>query len=102
MISKEINIDTTEQESILAGLEDRQDAEALRIKHYLAMPDLSRTSESPLCEIVEKARALPLLKDFDNIIIPEIVSAEASFDLFNFAPNHPARSKSDTYYVDDK
>jgi phenylalanyl-tRNA synthetase alpha chain len=30
------------------------------------------------------------------------VPADISFDLFDFAPDHPARSKSDTYYIDEK
>jgi len=33
--------------------------------------------------------------------VPEIVPADKSFDLFEFPADHPARSKSDTYYVDD-
>ncbi len=64
------------------------------------MPDLSRTPGSPLHEIVERVKALPVFKDFDNIEIPEIVPASISFDLFDFPPTHPARSASDTYYVD--
>ncbi|QQR50371.1 hypothetical protein IPF86_00405 [Candidatus Nomurabacteria bacterium] len=101
-MGKDIRINTTEEESLLKALETRNDAEALRIKRYLSMLDLSRTATSPLFEIVEKVKAMPLLKDFDNVIIPEIVPADISFDLFNFAPDHPARSTSDTYYVDSK
>ena len=66
------------------------------------MPDLSRTPGSPLFELVEKIKNVPIQKDFDIINIPEIVPASISFDLFNFEANHPARSKSDTYYADDK
>jgi phenylalanyl-tRNA synthetase alpha chain len=91
-----------EQKRVLKSLEARTDAEAERIKRYLAMPDLSRVAGSPLLEIVEKAREVPALKGFDNIIIPEVVPADISFDLFDFAPDHPARSKSDTYYLDEK
>ncbi len=98
----EIKINTDTQESVLKDLEKRQDAEALRMKRYLAMPDLSRTSGSPLYEIVKKVRETPSVQDFDTINIPEIVPADISFDLFDFAPDHPARSKSDTYYVDEK
>src|SRR3989344_2566953 len=98
----EIKVDTTEQERILASLLAKNDAESLRMNRYLDMADLSRSEGSPLFEIVKNTREIPILKDFDNIIIPEIVSAEVSFDLFNFAPNHPVRSKSDTYYVDEK
>ena len=66
------------------------------------MPDLSRLETSPLFQIVKNTRNIHILKDFDNIIIPEIVPVDLSFDLFNFASNHPARSKSDTYYLDEK
>ncbi len=97
----EFRISTTEQEALIKGLKSRTDIEAARMNRYLDMPDLSRTPSSPLFEIVDKTRKLPFLKDFDNVIIPEIVRADVSFDLFNFAPNHVARSKSDTYYVDD-
>ncbi len=98
----EFRISTKEQEALIKGLKKRTDIEAARMNRYLGMPDLSRTPSSPLFEIVDRTRKLPLLRDFDNIIIPEIVRADISFDLFNFAPDHVARSKSDTYYVDDE
>ncbi len=91
-----------EENEILARLESRQDAEALRIKRYLAMPDLSRTVGSPIHEIVERVTSLPNLKDFDHINIPEVMPTSILFDLFGFPTDHPARSKSDTYYVDEK
>jgi len=95
-------IPTDEEKKIIKNLEGRSDTDALRIKRYLSMPDLSRTTGSPLHELVERVKAVPSLKSFDIITIPEIVPAEISFDLFNFAPDHPARSKSDTYYADEK
>lgn len=98
----EIKVDTTEQEQILATLLARNDAESLRMQRYLNMADLSRTEGSPLFEIVKNTRNILILKDFDNIVIPEIVSASVSFDLFNFGSDHVARSKSDTYYVDEE
>ncbi len=91
-----------DQKRLMQQLESRDDAEANRIKRYLSMPDLSRTPGNPLYEIAERVLGLPVLNNFDNIIIPEIVPASVSFDLFNFAPDHPARSTSDTYYVDEK
>ena len=84
------------------ALVSKTDAESLRIKRFLAMPDLSRTPGNPLNEMVERVKNLPLFKNFDDINIPEIVPAVVSFDLFDFPSNHPARSKSDTYYLDDK
>src|SRR3989338_4899428 len=98
----EIKVDTTEQEQILVTLSNKNDAESLRIKRHLDMPDLSRLETSPLFQIVKNTRNIHILKDFDNIIIPEIVPVDLSFYLFNFASNHPARSKSDTYYLDEK
>ena len=89
-----------EEEALRKRLEERADPEAMRMKRYLAMPDLSRSPESPLHEIVARVKEVPALKGFDDINIPEIVPASVSFDLFNFPADHPARSPSDTYYVD--
>lgn len=91
-----------EENALRAELEKRTDAEANRIRQYLAMPDLSRTEGSPLHEIKERVTTLPILKNFDHIDIPEILGTNILFDLFDFAPDHVARSKSDTYYVDEK
>ncbi|MEK7184521.1 MAG: hypothetical protein AAB683_00080, partial [Patescibacteria group bacterium] len=52
--------------------------------------------------IMKRVTGLPLLKDFDHIDIPEVIPTNILFDLFNFAPDHPARSTSDTYYIDSK
>lgn len=98
----DIKISREEENALIQSLESRNDAEALRIKRYLSMPDLSRTPGSPLYEIVERVKKVPALKDFGVIDIPEIVPASVSFDLFDFPADHPARSKSDTYYVDDQ
>ncbi len=98
----EININTDAQEAILKTLDQRTDPEAFRIKRYLEMKDLSRTPESPLFEIAEKVKQVPALTGFDIITIPEVISTEILFDLFDFAPDHVARSKSDTYYIDEK
>ncbi len=97
-----IVIDTTEEKRLKKELENRTDFEAQRIKRYLSMPDLSRTEGSPIAEIVKRILASPYFKDLDVIQTPEIVPAKISFDLFDFPADHPARSKSDTYYVDDK
>lgn len=98
----DIKISRIEEDFLRAGLEKRGDIDATRMKRYLAMPDLSRTPGSPLYEIVERVKALPVFKGFDDIEIPEIVPASISFDLFDFPADHPARSTSDTYYVDEK
>ncbi len=97
-----ITISLDEEKAIRSELENRHDPEAERIKRFLAMPDLSRTEDSPLKEIVARASKVKSLEGFDVINIPEIVSTHVLFDLFNMPPGHPARSKSDTYYVDDE
>lgn len=90
-----------EEQRLKRVVEGRDDAEAVRIKRYLGMPDLSRTVGSPLHTMVERVKAVTTLQGFDDINIPEIVPASVSFDLFGFPPDHPARSTSDTYYIDD-
>lgn len=82
-------------------LANRTDAESLRMQRFLDMPDLSRTETSPLYEIAQRVINLPEYQNFDIIRIPEIVPTDITFDLFDFPADHPARSKSDTYYVDD-
>lgn len=95
-------VDQSDEQRIRAELAKRTDAEAARINRYLAMADLSRTPGSPLYDIIERVKKIPIMEHFDQIDIPEIVPADISFDLFDFAPNHPARSPSDTYYADEK
>lgn len=99
---KEINIETTQEKILRAELAKREDVEARRMERYLAMPDLSRTEGSPLGEMVKRIVALEEFKDFDVIHVPEIIGTDVGFDLFDFPMDHPARSKSDTYYADDK
>ena len=96
-----IEIQLEDEKRLKAELEKRDDAEAKRELRFLNMPDLSRTPGSPLSEIVERALKVKSLQGFDIIKIPEIVPAHILFDLFNMPPGHPARSRSDTYYVDD-
>lgn len=96
-----IVINTEAEQRLKKQLEKRSDFEAQRIRRYLAMPDLSRAPDSPVAEIVQRILASPYFKDLAVIQTPEIVPAKISFDLFDFPLDHPARSKSDTYYVDD-
>ncbi len=101
-MTENIVISTTEENRLKKELEKRTDFEAQRIRRYLSMPDLSRTPGHPLYEIVQRILNWPYFKDLDVIEVPEIVPANISFDLFDFPADHPARSKSDTYYVDEK
>ncbi len=97
---KLISIDTTEEKKLRQDLESRTNSESARMKRYLAMPDLSRTEQSPLKEIIDRALETKSLAGFDIIQIPEIVPTNILFDLFNMPEGHPARSTSDTYYLD--
>lgn len=90
----------TEKDQI-KKLENRTDTESERIRHYLAMTDLSRTAGSPLNDMVRRILSQEEFKNFDLIEFPEVVSTDIAFDLFDFPQNHPARSKSDTYFLDD-
>ena len=101
MPREEIIIEDKEEQALLDKLQDRTDPEGLRLKRFLAMPDLSRTPESPLYEVVERTLKTKSLQGFDVIKVPEIVPTHVTFDLFNMPPGHPARSQSDTYYVND-
>jgi phenylalanyl-tRNA synthetase alpha chain len=98
----EYHVPLENQERALKTLAGRTDAEAMRIRRYLAMPDLSRMPGSPIHEIVQRILSSDYFKKLDTIQTPEVVPADVSFDLFDFPEDHPARSKSDTYYVDDK
>lgn len=97
----EIEISRAEEDHLRTELDARTGVEAARIKRYLAMNDLSRTPGSPLYELVSRIRAIPDFKNFDVIDVPEIMSTEIAFDLFDFPADHPTRSKSDTYYTDN-
>lgn len=101
MSHKEIVIEDATEKRLIADVNKRTDADGLRLRRFLDLPDLSRTEASPLYEIVQRTLQVPALKDFDIIKIPEINSVEILFDLFNMPAGHPARSKSDTYYIDD-
>jgi len=96
-----IEISREDENRLKIELEKRKDFEAQRIRRYLAMPDLSRTPGSPIHEIVGRASKVESLEGFDVIEIPEIIPTRVLFDLFNMPPGHLARSKSDTYYVDE-
>lgn len=96
-----IEIESQEEEKLKKTLKKRNDAEAKRLLRFLDFPDLSRDKSSPLFELVRRIKDIKHFSDFDEIKVPEIVRASVSFDLFNFPPEHPARSRSDTYYIDD-
>ena len=96
-----IKIDSPEEAKLKAELEKKNEADSKRMLRFLDMPDLSRAEGSPIKEIVERASRVKSLEGFDVIQIPEIIPTNILFDLFNMPPGHPARSKSDTYYIGD-
>ncbi len=89
------------EEKIIEALRKRHDSEAERLKRFLAMPDLTRTPDSPLADLVKRIVNLPRFTEFKNLNVPEIIPYDISFDLFNFPPDHPARNPSDTYFIDE-
>ena len=97
-----IEVPRAEERRLRADLEKRTDVDAMRMMRYLKMPDLSRTPDNPLYELVQRILAIPDFKNYDIIEVPEIVGMEVVFDLFDFPKDHPARSKSDSYFVDDR
>jgi phenylalanyl-tRNA synthetase alpha chain len=97
----EIIVNSPEEAELRKQLETRTDADAKRMLRFLSLPDLSRTEGSPLKEAVDRATKVKSLEGFDCIKVPEIVPTNILFDLFNMPEGHPARSKSDTYYVDE-
>lgn len=101
-MSREIIIKSEEEEKLLQDLEKRGDPDSERIKRFLSMSDLSRTPGNPLQELVHRITSIDDFKDFDVVEVPEVVPTSIAFDLFDFAADHPARSKSDTYYVDEE
>jgi len=98
----EIVIKNPDEKALRAHLAARKDSEARRIERFMAMPDLSRATDSPIGDLVTRLKDLPDFKGFDTVETPEIVPTSITFDLFDFTADHPARSKSDTYYVDEK
>lgn len=98
----EFKSDLGEENNLREGLSRRVDADAKRMQRFLAMPDLSRKNNNPLKEIVDRTLRVQSLANFDIIQIPEIVPIDILFDLFNMPAGHPARSKSDTYYVNEQ
>lgn len=95
-----IEIESLEEARIRKMLEQRSDPEAKRLLRFLNLSDLSRESGSPLNELAHRILKIKRFSGFDVIKVPEIIGSDISFDLFNYPSDHPARSTSDTYYID--
>lgn len=96
----QIEINSPEEKELVEQLKKRTDPEAKRLLRFLSLPDLSRTPGSPIAELVRRILKIKQFSDFDDIKVPEIVSADISFDLFDFPLDHPVRQPTDTYYPD--
>lgn len=97
-----INIARNQENIIINKLKDRDDADAMRMVRFFAMPDLTRIKGHVMKEIVDRIIKIQEFKSFDIIDVPEIMSSKIAFDLFDFPADHPARSKSDTYYPNEE
>ncbi len=93
--------DMSEQEKLFAELKAKSDPESKRLQRYIAIPDLSKKDGSPVKAITERVINLPSLKNLDVIETPEVITPEIVFDLFNFPKDHPARTASDSYFIDE-
>ena len=93
--------DMSEQEQLFAELKAKSDPESKRLQRYIAIPDLSKKDGSPVKAITERVINLPSLKNLDVIETPEVITPEIVFDLFNFPKDHPARTASDSYFIDE-
>ncbi|MEK7546652.1 MAG: hypothetical protein AAB536_00510 [Patescibacteria group bacterium] len=100
-MNPEIVITSPEEDGLRAELEKRTGADASRMKRFLKMPDLSVKDGSPIRELVRRIVEISDFRTFGVVRVPEIVPTKESFDLFNFPADHPSRSRSDTYYVND-
>jgi phenylalanyl-tRNA synthetase alpha chain len=84
---------------VINALSNRNDAKAHRIQKMTNLPDLTRTENSPIYFITEAIKQVNLLKDFDIVEFPEIVSVEENFDYLDTPDDHPSRRESDTFYL---
>jgi phenylalanyl-tRNA synthetase alpha chain len=100
-MSRELIINNPEEAQLLDGLNARTDIKAERIKKFLALPDLTKKTNSPVNILVDRILELPRFKDFDLIDVPRIVTVQDNFDVLNTPKDHPSRRESDTYYIDE-
>jgi phenylalanyl-tRNA synthetase alpha chain len=97
-----IVIENKEEKILIEELSNRSDIKAERIKKLLALPDLTKKENSPVKILVDAILNLPRFKDFYIVEFPKIVTVEENFDVLNTPEDHPSRSESDTYYLDEK
>lgn len=98
--SLHLDISSPDEERLRGEIAKKDDPDSRRITRFLNLADLTRAEGHPIREIALRIFGIPEFRGFDHIKVPEIVRVDQSFDLFNFPPDHPARSPSDTYFVD--
>ncbi len=89
------------EEDLIAKLGEMNDFKSNRLKKLLSFPDLTKKEKSPVKILFDQILGLPRFKDFDLVDFPRIITVEEDFDLLNTPKDHPSRSESDTYYVND-
>ena len=99
---KNIVIEGADEKKLIEELNKRSDVKAERIKRLLKLPDLTKKENSPVKFLVDTMLNLPRFKDFYVVEFPKIVTVEENFDLLNTPKDHPSRSQSDTYYLDEE
>jgi len=99
---KKIIADRSTEDVLIRGLETRNDIKSERIKKLLKLPDLTKKENSPVKILVDQIIKLPRFADFDLVDFPKIVTTEENFDLLNAPGDHPSRSETDTYFLDEK
>ena len=99
-MKQHIIINNDKEKQLIADLESKKDTASERIKKLLQLPDLTQKEGSPVKILVDQIIKLPRFKDFDLVDVPKIVSVEDNFDLLNTPKDHPSRSETDTYYLD--
>ena len=102
MTRENIIIEEPKEKEIISQLDKKNDFGSLRIKKLLNLFDLTRKDNSPIKFLVDAVLGIDMFKDFDVMKFPEIVSVKNNFDLLNTPKDHPARKKTDTYYVNDE
>ncbi|OGG43174.1 hypothetical protein A3G50_01285 [Candidatus Jorgensenbacteria bacterium RIFCSPLOWO2_12_FULL_42_11] len=95
---RNLTINDPEMPAVLSKLQNKTDFKSLRIKQLLALPDLTKTNDSPIKFLIDAIVNLRRFKNFDIINVPEIVSVRNNFDLLNAPADHPSRQETDTYY----
>lgn len=89
----------SQEKEVIDEVMRKNDFDSARLKRLMALPDLTRKSNSPLKFIVDKILTISGFKHFDVVEIPETITVENNFDRFGFPKDHPARRPSDTYFV---